>query len=60
LRVARAMEAGTVGVNCTSPSTASDMPFGGYKQSGVGREGFGYSLDQYLETKAVLIAIDGA
>jgi aldehyde dehydrogenase (NAD+) len=57
LRVAKAMEAGTVGVNCTSPSMASDMPFGGYKGSGVGREGFGYSIDNYLETKAVLIKI---
>lgn len=60
LRVAKAMEAGTVGVNCTSPSNASDMPFGGYKLSGVGREGFGYSLDHYLETKSVLIKIDEA
>ncbi|KAF4443387.1 putative aldehyde dehydrogenase [Fusarium austroafricanum] len=40
MRVAKALEAGTVGVNCTSPSMAKDMPFGGYKASGVGREGF--------------------
>jgi len=58
MRVAKAMEAGTVGINCTSPSMAHDMPFGGYKQSGLGREGFGYALDNYLEHKTVLIKID--
>jgi aldehyde dehydrogenase (NAD+) len=36
---------------------AADIPFGGYKQSGIGREGIGYSLDAYLEHKAVLIKI---
>lgn len=58
LRVAKAFESGAVGVNCTSPTNASDMPFGGYKGSGQGREGFGYSLDEYLETKSVLIKLD--
>jgi len=57
LRVAKRMEAGTVGVNCTSPTMAHDMPFGGYKGSGAGREGIGYSLDNYLETKAVMIKL---
>lgn len=57
MRVAKAMEAGQVGINCTSPTTASDMPFGGYKGSGLGREGYGYSLDNYLQTKAVMIKL---
>jgi aldehyde dehydrogenase (NAD+) len=57
LRVAKAMEAGTMGVNCTSLAMAHDMPFGGYKGSGQGREGFGYSIVNYLETKAVLIKL---
>lgn len=57
LRVAKAMEAGTVGVNCTSPSLAHDMPFGGYKGSGIGRVGYGYSLDNFLETKTVIIKL---
>jgi acyl-CoA reductase-like NAD-dependent aldehyde dehydrogenase len=36
--------------------TATDMPFGGYKSSGSGREGEPlYSLDNFLETKTVLI-----
>ncbi|KAH8814892.1 aldehyde dehydrogenase [Xylogone sp. PMI_703] len=59
LRCAKAMEAGTIGVNLTSPTTVKDMPFGGYKGSGVGREGKPfYSLDNFLETKAVLIKVD--
>lgn len=60
MRVAKKLEAGTVGVNCTSPTTAMDMPFGGYKMSGTGREGYGYSLDHYLETKAVCIKLKPA
>lgn len=60
LRVAKAFESGQVGVNCTSPTFANDMPFGGYKGSGQGREGFGYSLDEYLEHKSVLIKLDDA
>ena len=58
IRVAKAFESGQVGVNCTSPTHASDMPFGGYKGSGQGREGYGYSLDEYLEMKTVFIKID--
>lgn len=57
LRVAKKLEAGTVGVNCTSPTRAWDLPFGGWKMSGSGREGLGYSLDHYLETKAVCIKL---
>jgi len=47
-----------VGINCTSPTFAADIPFGGYKQSGIGREGIGYSLDNYLEYKSILIKIE--
>lgn len=57
MRFAKALEAGTVGVNCTSPTLAKDMPFGGYKSSGSGREGLGHSLSNFLETKTVLIKI---
>ena len=60
MRVAKAFESGTVGVNCTSPTFAQDMPFGGYKGSGQGREGIGYSLDEYLECKTVYVKIDEA
>ena len=58
LRVAKKMESGQVGINCASPTYAADMPFGGYKQSGQGREGIGYSLDNYLEEKAVYIKLN--
>ncbi|CAG8948874.1 hypothetical protein HYFRA_00001997 [Hymenoscyphus fraxineus] len=58
MRVAKGLEAGTVGVNCSSPTTGADTPFGGYKGSGIGREGIPYhSLDFFLETKAVLVKI---
>ncbi|OJJ65368.1 hypothetical protein ASPSYDRAFT_64897 [Aspergillus sydowii CBS 593.65] len=58
MRFAVSMEAGTVGINCTSPSGAFDMPFGGFKSSGIGREGISHSLDNYLETKSVLLRVD--
>lgn len=35
------------------------MPFGGYKQSGIGRESLLLSLDDWLEQKAVFIRVDG-
>ncbi|KAF2198130.1 aldehyde dehydrogenase [Delitschia confertaspora ATCC 74209] len=58
LRFAKGLEAGNVGVNCTSPTTGRDMPFGGYKSSGIAREGEPtYSLNNFLETKSVLIKI---
>lgn len=38
IRVAKALEAGTVGVNTSSPSGANELPFGGYKASGQGIE----------------------
>ncbi|KAI1866180.1 uncharacterized protein JN550_007869 [Neoarthrinium moseri] len=60
MRCAKALEAGMVGVNCTSPSGAWDMPFGGYKQSGVGRESLLMSMDDWLEHKAVYIRVGGA
>ncbi|KAE8422711.1 aldehyde dehydrogenase domain-containing protein [Aspergillus pseudocaelatus] len=59
MRFATSMEAGTVGINCTSPTGAFDMPFGGYKASGVGREGIHHSLDHYLETKTVHLKVEG-
>lgn len=60
LRFAKGLEAGTVGVNCTSPTTGvNDTPFGGYKSSGTGREGEPfYSLSNFLETKSVIIKLD--
>ncbi len=51
-RVAEALEAGTVGVNDAVPST-SQCPFGGMKQSGLGRELGSEGLDGFLETKHI-------
>ncbi|KAJ5198121.1 uncharacterized protein N7498_007238 [Penicillium cinerascens] len=60
LRMAKKLEAGNVGVNCTSPTVAKDLPFGGYKASGLGREGWTVSIDNFLETKTVLIRVEDA
>lgn len=57
LRVAKRLEAGGVGVNCTSPTFSMDMPFGGWKSSGQGREFGKYATDYWTETKAVYIAL---
>jgi acyl-CoA reductase-like NAD-dependent aldehyde dehydrogenase len=54
-RLARRIKAGTVAIN--TPYTAfPGMPFGGYKQSGFGRELALETLDLYLETKSVLVS----
>jgi aldehyde dehydrogenase (NAD+)/betaine-aldehyde dehydrogenase len=54
-RIARRIKAGTVGINM--PYTAfPGIPFGGYKQSGFGRELGLETLDLYLETKSVLVS----
>jgi len=53
-RVAEQMEAGIVGANVGIISTEV-APFGGVKQSGLGREGSKYGLEEYLEVKYVLL-----
>jgi phenylacetaldehyde dehydrogenase len=55
-KVARGLRAGTVWVNCHNVFDAS-LPFGGYKQSGWGREMGEEVLNNYLETKAVTVAL---
>jgi succinate-semialdehyde dehydrogenase/glutarate-semialdehyde dehydrogenase len=50
LRVGEALEYGMVGINTGLISTA-EVPFGGVKQSGLGREGSRHGLDDYLEIK---------
>lgn len=49
-RVAGALEVGMVGINTGVISTAV-APFGGVKQSGMGREGSRYGIDGYIDTK---------
>jgi succinate-semialdehyde dehydrogenase/glutarate-semialdehyde dehydrogenase len=53
-RVAEAMETGIVGANVGIISTEI-APFGGVKQSGLGREGAKYGLEEYLEVKYILL-----
>ncbi|MDR2129015.1 MAG: NAD-dependent succinate-semialdehyde dehydrogenase [Burkholderiaceae bacterium] len=49
-RVAEALECGMVGINTGAISTA-EVPFGGVKQSGLGREGSRHGMDAYVEIK---------
>ncbi|KAH8927562.1 aldehyde dehydrogenase [Atractiella rhizophila] len=58
LRIAQQLEAGQVGVNCTSPSGAPDLPFGGWKQSGSGRVGGPDALDAWMETKSIYVKVE--
>ncbi|MCO5760033.1 MAG: NAD-dependent succinate-semialdehyde dehydrogenase, partial [Chromatiaceae bacterium] len=55
-RVSEALEYGMVGVNSGLVSTAI-APFGGIKQSGLGREGSRYGIDEYLEIKYVCVEV---
>jgi succinate-semialdehyde dehydrogenase/glutarate-semialdehyde dehydrogenase len=49
-RVGEALEAGIVGLNTGFVSTEV-APFGGIKESGLGREGSHYAIDEWVETK---------
>ncbi len=59
IRVAQQLNFGIVGVNDGLP-LAVECPFGGMKQSGIGREGGWQGLDEYLETKYCSIAPSSA
>ncbi len=55
-KVMEELEYGMVGVNTGLISTA-EAPFGGVKQSGLGREGSKYGMDEYLEMKYVCLSV---
>jgi acyl-CoA reductase-like NAD-dependent aldehyde dehydrogenase len=55
LRVARALETGTISIN-SNTSVRVSTPFGGFKQSGVGRELGPHALEHYTELKNVYMA----
>lgn len=55
-RVAAGIRTGTVWVNCFFVRDLR-APFGGYKDSGIGREGGAYSLDFYTEAKSVVLSL---
>jgi succinate-semialdehyde dehydrogenase/glutarate-semialdehyde dehydrogenase len=54
MRVAERLEYGIVGANAGIIS-AANVPFGGVKQSGYGREGGSVGIDEYLDVKYVLM-----
>jgi aldehyde dehydrogenase (NAD+) len=56
-RVARRLQAGTVWINSYHPGDAAS-PFGGYKQSGYGRELGAYALDLYTQIKSVWVDLN--
>jgi succinate-semialdehyde dehydrogenase/glutarate-semialdehyde dehydrogenase len=55
-KVAEALEYGMVGINTGLISTA-EVPFGGIKSSGLGREGSKYGIDEYLEIKYLCLSV---
>jgi len=55
-RVGEALEYGMIGIN-TGLISNEVAPFGGVKQSGVGREGSKYGLEEYLEIKYLCLAV---
>ena len=56
-KVAEALEYGMVGINTGLISTA-EVPFGGIKSSGLGREGSKYGIEDYLEIKYLCMSVD--
>jgi len=56
IRVAEALEYGVIGANDGRPS-AAQIPFGGFKCSGIGREGGRHGIEEFLETKLVSIGL---
>ncbi|MBS9778041.1 MAG: NAD-dependent succinate-semialdehyde dehydrogenase [Gammaproteobacteria bacterium] len=56
-RVAEALETGMIGINTGAISTEV-APFGGIKQSGLGREGGKYGIDEYVEIKYLCLDVE--
>ncbi|KOP67549.1 succinate-semialdehyde dehydrogenase [Bacillus sp. FJAT-18019] len=56
IHIAEALEYGIVGVNDPVPSTAQ-APFGGFKESGLGREGGHYGMEEFLEVKYISLGL---
>jgi len=57
LKISNSLKAGTVWINCYD-SFDPAVPFGGFKESGIGREKSEYALMNYLEVKCVTMPID--
>ena len=59
MRVARALESGNLSINSNS-SVRVTTPFGGFKQSGYGRELGPHALDAYTEVKTIYLRTEDA
>jgi len=57
-KMAKGLQAGTVWVNAYHQAGLPFMPYGGYKQSGIGRELGHEGLEEYMETKAIQIKLN--
>ncbi|MFB6469259.1 NAD-dependent succinate-semialdehyde dehydrogenase [Cytobacillus sp. Hz8] len=56
-RITEGLEYGIIGLNDALPSTVQ-APFGGFKESGLGREGGHYGIEEFLEVKYISIGLD--
>jgi glyceraldehyde-3-phosphate dehydrogenase [NAD(P)+] len=55
MRVANALEVGAVRINGAPSHGLGDIPFGGVDDSGIGREGIGYSIEAFTTTKSIVL-----
>jgi glyceraldehyde-3-phosphate dehydrogenase [NAD(P)+] len=55
MRVADAMDVGAVRINGAPSHGIGDVPFGGVKNSGIGREGIGYSVESFTTSKTIVL-----
>jgi aldehyde dehydrogenase (NAD+) len=58
MRFAKELESGTVTINGAAPTFAMTMPFGGWKQSGIGVENGQEGFDEWSQTKSVYILMN--
>jgi glyceraldehyde-3-phosphate dehydrogenase [NAD(P)+] len=55
MRVAEAIEAGAVRINGAPSHGLGDIPFGGVGDSGIGREGLGHTVEEFVTTKSIVL-----
>ncbi|PSQ13687.1 aldehyde dehydrogenase [Halobacteriales archaeon QS_8_69_73] len=55
MRLADRIEAGAVRINGAPSHGLGDIPFGGVKRSGIGREGIGYTIDAFVREKTIVL-----
>ena len=55
-RLFEGLHFGIIGINDINPTSAA-APFGGMKESGIGREGSSEGIDEFLETKLVGLSV---